>query len=272
MLILPPHIQRKPPKLLNRRSPRDQVEPRLIRPPIIVHDRLPQVVAVPQARSRDPHRPRVLRLHPVHQPAIPSPTVGRLRPQLARQHREDLLRLIAARTPNRVLRVLQHVQRGFARIRPHLQVHRVQIAQPIQPHHLRIHPAILRNIRRAIVILLAILIRNPVRLVRHKRCSRRRRRRRNRGRGSLRRSRNTRRRRALLPIRRHRRNLLHRLRNRRTRRLARRNRFSRRRLRLSRTLQAPKATPAHPRTEVVSARSPQRVPTAAAQPDTETHP
>ena len=46
---------------------RDVVEARLVRPAIVVVDRLAEVVAVPQHRSADPHQPRVRRVQSIHQ-------------------------------------------------------------------------------------------------------------------------------------------------------------------------------------------------------------
>src|SRR6202041_2700274 len=59
MLGLPSHVQREGPPLRGRRSSGDIVEAGLIRPPIVVADRLSKVVAIEEGRPFDPQKPRI---------------------------------------------------------------------------------------------------------------------------------------------------------------------------------------------------------------------
>src|SRR5271168_1856616 len=59
MLILCSYEQRKRSPLLGRRSPGDSIQAGLIRPSVVVADRLSQMVAVPQYRTADPQEPRI---------------------------------------------------------------------------------------------------------------------------------------------------------------------------------------------------------------------
>ena len=174
MLILPPHVQRERSLLRQCRKARNVVEPRLVGSAVVVEERLPKVEAILQNWPRNPHHPRIHRLHSVHRPALRprnllagNPFVG----QLIHQRRQDILRLRIVASEDRVFARLQHVQRAPPRIRPHRQVHCVQISQRIQPHHRRIHPAIHRNIRASqrIAPRAPRLLRSPSRSIRRHR-------------------------------------------------------------------------------------------------------
>ena len=69
MLVLAAHVQRERSLLVQRREAGNVVEPRLVRPPIVVEERLSQVEAVLQNRARDPLHPRVNGLQPIHHAA-----------------------------------------------------------------------------------------------------------------------------------------------------------------------------------------------------------
>jgi len=148
MLILSSHIQRKRPPFLNRRSSHQRVEARLIRPAIVVVDRLSQVIAVPQHRPADSHQPRIRGLQSIHHSARPA-SVRNLTAQLRQQLCQNLLGLFIVAVDDGLLRLPKHVQNASPRPRPHPQKHGVEIAQAIQPRQFRIHPVIHGNINRS---------------------------------------------------------------------------------------------------------------------------
>src|ERR1700678_4125742 len=93
MLILPPHVQRKRPPFVDCRSSRYVIETGLIRSPIIIVDRLPQMIAVAQYWATNSHQPRVRRLQSVDS-AARSAAVGDLRVQFRQQLCQNLLGLV----------------------------------------------------------------------------------------------------------------------------------------------------------------------------------
>ena len=128
------------------------IETTLIRPPIIIRDRLTDVIAVAQRCTGDAPSHIVRRLDP-YLPSIPKARTLRVDIQLMPKFVVEFLCLIRRGIGRRIfhprVRIFQHVNHACPRPRPQSQKGVVQISQRIQPRQRRIHPTIQRNIRRS---------------------------------------------------------------------------------------------------------------------------
>src|SRR5271163_1820816 len=92
MLVLAPEIKREPSVFIHAREPGDAIEPVLIRSPIVIGDRLPEMEAVAQRSTTNAHKPRIRGLEAVHRPTGWN-TVRRLRLKITEHVVQDAQRL-----------------------------------------------------------------------------------------------------------------------------------------------------------------------------------